>query len=93
MLQLSRFLAVMSGSGVVKVEETGKGVESITSVDLKHPLIRGFSPSLLVAADSTGDTCCSAAAVATVKSSTAKVRTGILINIYTVHIKRQTPVL
>ena len=78
---------------MVKVEETGKGVESITSVDLKHPLIRGFSPSLLVATDSTGDTCSSAAAVATVKSSTAKVRTGILINIYTVHIKTQTPVL
>lgn len=47
MYQLSRFLSAMSEMGIIKVEETGKGVESITSVDHKHPLIKKFSPILL----------------------------------------------
>ena len=45
--QLSRFLSVMAEAEVLKVEETSKGVESITSINHKHPLIRRFSPSLL----------------------------------------------
>lgn len=47
-LQFSRFLQSMAEQGVVKVEETGKGVESITGIDFKHELVKGFSPSLLV---------------------------------------------
>ena len=36
--------------GVVKVEETGKGVESITDINFNHDLVMGFSP-LLIPAD------------------------------------------
>lgn len=50
-LQFSRFLQSMAELGVVKVEETGKGVESITGIDFKHELIKGFSPSLLVTSE------------------------------------------
>ena len=45
--QLSRFLRSMCELGVVKVEETGKGVESITDVNFNHDLVTRFSPSLL----------------------------------------------
>lgn len=47
----------MSDTGIVKVEETGRGVESITSIDKQHPLIKNFSPSIL----NTDDTAVSAA--------------------------------
>lgn len=50
-LQFSRFLQSMAELGVVKVEETGKGVESITGIDFKHELVKGFSPSLLVTSE------------------------------------------
>lgn len=58
----------MSEIGVVKVEETGKGVESITNVDHKHPLIRKFSPILL---DISGD---SSEVMTPAKKSTNTVR-------------------
>ncbi len=51
---------------MVKVEETGKGVESITGIDFKHELVKGFSPSLLVAPDE-GNHSASAAASVTQK--------------------------
>ena len=41
----------MTEAEVLKVEETGKGVESITSINHKHPLIGRFSPSLLDESD------------------------------------------
>ena len=37
--KLSKFLAHMEGKGVIRVKELQKGVESITEVDDKHPLI------------------------------------------------------
>ena len=46
-VQLSRFLRWMTEDGVVKVEETGKGIESVTNINLKHPLVLNFSPQLL----------------------------------------------
>lgn len=63
---------MMMRSGIVKVEETGKGVESITSVDYKHPLIKEFCPSLLVGADKSG--CSSSATVSPAAHSTKPVR-------------------
>ena len=37
----------MTEAEVLKVEGTGKGVESITSINHNHPLIKKFSPSIL----------------------------------------------
>ena len=37
----------MSEMGVIVVEEVSKGVTSITRINLKHPLVKGFSPVLL----------------------------------------------
>ena len=49
--KLSRFLHTMTEKDVIKVEERQKGVESIISVNQTHPLIQGFSPSLLECSD------------------------------------------
>ena len=36
----------MCEMGVIKVEETGKGVESITSINVEHPLVKEVSEAL-----------------------------------------------
>ena len=57
-LQLSRFLNKMSDTGVIKVE-VNKGVESVTKINLEHPLVKEFSPVLLSPEACVKDSCAS----------------------------------
>ena len=43
--QLSQFLHKMCDMGVIKVEETMKGVESITNIDCELPLVKSAAAS------------------------------------------------
>jgi translation initiation factor 2D len=49
--KLSRFLHMMTEKGVVAVKETGKGVQSLISINQDHPIVQTFSPLLLAAED------------------------------------------
>jgi hypothetical protein len=42
---------MMTEKGVVAVKETGKGVQSLISINQDHPIVQTFSPLLLAAED------------------------------------------
>ena len=54
--QLSQFLRMMHELGVIRVQETMKGVESITNIDFDHPSINNISSPASSSASAAGTT-------------------------------------
>ena len=54
--QLSQFLRMMHELGVIRVQETMKGVESITNIDFDHPSINNISSPAYSSASAVGTT-------------------------------------